>query len=106
MDNKVSKLDYLTFSQYLPVKFTDEDNRFTKLGTESLIYSLTTRILVTESLSMVIHKSFINAIDEITSRGAVRGRDYEIFSLWQPDGWHLQARIDRHFISEEDVINE
>ena len=105
----ISKLDYFSISPLLPVE--DANNvhkwaRFISPENNEILYSLVAKLFVTDGLDIVVHKSFINAMKEVVDRKAVRGQDYVIFSMLRDDGWYLHARIDRHFISEEDVINE
>lgn len=105
----ILKLDYPSIRPLLPVENVDDVGRwrrFISLGNEEIIVSLMAKVFVTEELDIVVHKSFINAMKEVDSRGALRGHDYVIFAQLGDDGWYLHARIDRHFISEEDVINE
>lgn len=105
MDRRV---DYLPIAQFLPVENPDDDkwDRFTKDGMEAILYSLIAKLYVTEDLEIRVHRSFVNAMNEVIGRKAVRGHDYVIFSSLQQDGWYIHARIDRNFISPEDVINE
>lgn len=105
MDRKV---DYRPVTQFLPVEdFTNPQwSRFTNPDMDEILQSLVAKLFVTETLEIVVHKSFVDAMNEVVTRKAKRGHDYVIFSMLREDGWYIHARIDRHFISEEDVINE
>jgi hypothetical protein len=105
----LSKLDYFPIAPLLPVEDVTNVHkwhRFISPDNNELLYSLIAKLYVSDGLEIVVHRSFIEAMREVIDRKAVRGHDYVIFSMLQEDGWYIHARIDRHFISEEDVINE
>ena len=104
----MGSLNYLPITQFLPIDNSDDDrwSRFTKPEMDEVLYSLVAKIWVNGELETRVHRSFVNAMQEVTNRKGVRGQDYVIFSLWRDGQWHIHARIDWHFISEEDVINE
>jgi hypothetical protein len=103
------KINYRPISSLLPVEDVLDVHKWHKFITpnnDATLYSLQSKVYVTGNLEVVVHKSFVEAVWDVISRKAKRGSDYVIFSVLQDDGWYILARIDRNFISVEDVINE